>query len=363
MFLKNLQLRQFKSHSDRNLNFVSGINCFLGNNGVGKTNILEAIHFICLTKSSRNITDSQCIQHDKDFFYIKGQIEYTNLDQLLETEIVCQLKKGGKKQVLVDDKSTGKLKSHIGKYPLVMMEPEDTDLIREGGEERRRFFDGMISQMDKNYLESLIKYNKILQQRNAYLKRLEENTPKDFTQLTTYNSFLCPLGEEISKKRTEFLSEYNPIFLKHYQKLTDNIEKASITYLPSFEIGHFEETLLASQKKDLILQRTNIGIQKDDFIFHLNENEIKKFGSQGQQKSFVIALKLAQFEILEQKSSKKPLLMLDDIFDKLDDHRIGKLVEMIKNDFGQVFITDARPERTKGLLQEIKQEIKFFDLS
>lgn len=362
MILKNLHLRQFKSHSEKNFIFGRGINCFLGNNGVGKTNILEAIHFLCLTKSSRNITDAQCIQHDKDFFFIKGLIEYSSISQIIQSEIVCNLKKGGKKQLLVDDKSVGTLKNHIGKFPLVMMEPEDTDLIREGGEERRRFFDGMISQINKPYLDSLIKYNKLLQQRNAYLKKLEEVGPNDFTQLHTYNSFISPLGEEIANARRTFLQEFNPLFLKHYQNLTDQQENASIIYTPSFEAGDFEKSLINNQKKDLILGRTNIGIHKDDFLFQLEDNEMKKFGSQGQQKSFVIALKLAQFEIFENKSGKKPLLLLDDIFDKLDDLRIAKLVEMIKHEFGQVFITDARPERTKGLLKEIKQEIQFFEL-
>ncbi len=359
MYLKNLQVRQFKSYAEAHFEFIPNINCIVGENGKGKTNLLDAIYFLSMTKSVRNMSDQLCVLHGQEFFTIHGSY----LVDEMQTQITCSFQKGHKKQVLREQKAYPRLADHIGNYPVVMMDPYDTDLIREGSEERRRFFDAMMSQKDRGFLEKLLKYNRVLQQRNTLLKAFAERNQVDTLHLETYDKLLVELGEELSAFRKTFLKAYIPAFQKHYDNLSEGRELVTIHLESNFEEGHLAQTMKSNLAVDLAAQRTGIGIHKDDFLFEIDGYPLKKFGSQGQQKSFVVALKLAQFDLLWSDTNKKPILLLDDIFDKLDDRRIQRLIQMMAEDhFGQVFITDARPERTKKLLKDLKGEIKYFEL-
>jgi DNA replication and repair protein RecF len=243
------------------------------------------------------------------------------------------------------------------------MDPHDTDLVRESSDTRRRFFDGMMSQMDRQFLDQLLRYNRIVQQRNMLLKQFAEQNRIDQLQLESYHQPLVELGESLNLARIEFLRVFIPSFQEHYANLSDDREQVMIHLESSFEPGTFSESLNKAEAHDLISQRTSIGVHRDDFSFEINHYPLKKFGSQGQQKSFVVALKLAQFDTLTSIKPRKPLLLLDDIFDKLDDKRIQRLVQMMSDDhFGQVFITDARPERTKNLLKNLTSEIRYLEL-
>ena len=367
MYLKSLQVKQFKSYEEAQFDFIPEINCIVGENGIGKTNLLDAIHFLSMTKSARGIADPLCIQHEKDFFMVQGSFIYQkHLESGIpesETQITCAVQRGHKKSLLRDQKPYPRLADHIGNFPIVLMDPHDTDLVREGSEERRRFFDGMMSQLDRGFLESLLRYNRVVQQRNILLKQFAERGHVDPLQLAIYHEPMVVLGEQIHQARIEFLADFLPSFQMHYAALSDDREQVNITLESTFFSGEFDATLKAGEQQDLAAQRSTIGIHRDEFAFEINGFPLKKFGSQGQQKSFVVAMKLAQFDSLVAAKPRKPLLLLDDIFDKLDDRRIQRLIEMMAQDhFGQVFITDARPERTKNLLKSLKNHIQYIPL-
>jgi len=367
MYLKSLQVKQFKSYEEAQFDFIPEINCIVGENGIGKTNLLDAIHFLSMTKSARGIADPLCIQHEKDFFMVQGSFIYQkHLESGIpesETQITCAVQRGHKKSLLRDQKPYPRLADHIGNFPIVLMDPHDTDLVREGSEERRRFFDGMMSQLDRGFLENLLRYNRVVQQRNILLKQFAERGQVDPLQLAIYHEPMVVLGEQIHQARIEFLADFLPSFQMHYAALSDDREQVSITLESTFISGEFDATLKSGEQQDLAAQRSTIGIHRDEFAFEINGFPLKKFGSQGQQKSFVVAMKLAQFDSLVAAKPRKPLLLLDDIFDKLDDRRIQRLIEMMAQDhFGQVFITDARPERTKNLLKSLKNHIQYIPL-
>ncbi|RXK46847.1 DNA replication/repair protein RecF [Aquirufa rosea] len=367
MYLKSLQVKQFKSYAEAQFDFISNINCIVGENGIGKTNLLDAIHFLSMTKSARSIADPLCIQHGEEFFMIQGNFVYQKNEAsklpASETQVTCAYQRGQKKSFLRDQKAYPRLADHIGQFPVVLMDPYDTDLIREGSEDRRRFFDGMMAQMDRGFLDNLLRYNRIVQQRNSLLKQFAERGSIDRIQLESYHEPMVHLGEKIAQARVDFLLKYLPNFQLHYAKLSDDREQVNIQMDNTFPLGDLDASLRKAEAQDLAAQRSTLGIHKDDFIFEINGFPLKKFGSQGQQKSFVVALKLAQFDTLAQEHPRKPLLLLDDIFDKLDDRRIQRLVQMMAEDhFGQVFITDARPERTKSLLKNLAGEINYISL-
>ena len=367
MYLKSLQVKQFKSYDEAQFDFIPEINCIVGENGIGKTNLLDAIHYLSMTKSARGIPDQLCVKHEEAYFMVQGTFVYQKYDAqgqpASETQITCAFQKGSKKSFLKDQKPYTRLADHIGNYPVVLMDPYDTDLVRESSDARRRFFDGMMSQMDRSFLDQLLRYNRIVQQRNTLLKQFAEQNRIDRLQLESYHQPLVDLGESLHLARLEFLKIFIPSFQDHYSKLSDGREEVMIHLESSFEAGKFGESLKAAEGQDLAAQRTSIGIHRDDFLFEINQYPLKKFGSQGQQKSFVVALKLAQFDTLASANTKKPLLLLDDIFDKLDDRRIQRLVQMMSDEhFGQVFITDARPERTKSLLKNLKSNIQYLEL-
>lgn len=357
MHLKNIRLQQFKNYKKAEVQFSSEINCLVGINGSGKTNLLDAIHYLCLTKGAINGIDQLNVLHEKDFFTVFGDFDIEGK----EMEVRCIFENGKKKQLLQNGKAIDKMSEHVGLLPIVMIAPDDTMLIKDGSEERRRFFDNMLCQMDKQYLEKLVRYQHFLKQRNALIKQFADKGRWEKSHIEPYDREVIALSQFLAKARNGFLEEYLPLLKEYYAIISGNHEAVSITYETQCLEGNFPNDFLQNAQRDFILKRTNMGIHKDDFAFEIDGYPIKKFGSQGQQKSFVIALKLAQFQIFLAHKKTKPVLLLDDIFDKLDDKRIEKLMKLVADHrFGQLFITDARPERSKVILSEIEAESKFF---
>ncbi len=349
MFLYQIELQNFKNYESLKLDFCEGIQGIVGENGSGKTNLLDAIYYLVLSKSALNPIDQQNIRHGQDYFTIKGNFERKDFQR---EEVFCGLPKGQKKILKLNQKEYDKISEHIGKFMVVMIAPQDQSLIAEGSEMRRRFLDNLLCQLEGEYLDNLLQYNRFLSQRNAYLKQAYEQNRWDKDLLVSYDWGIHTFGEKIHVRRKAFTQDFQPIFQRHYQYLSQAKEATSITYKSDFDKGDFKDLLLQAHEKDRILQRTSVGIHRDDLAFRIGEYPLKKFGSQGQQKSFLVALKLAQFEIMQQHKGEKPILLLDDIFDKLDEKRIQKLIEMVSsNTFGQIFLTDARPERTQKILK------------
>ncbi|ESU26388.1 DNA replication and repair protein RecF [Flavobacterium limnosediminis JC2902] len=359
MYLKRLSLFNYKNIAEATFDFDAKINCFVGKNGIGKTNVLDAIYHLAYGKSYFNPLAVQNIRHGEEFFVVDGVFEK---DQR-EEQIVCSLKKGQKKILKRNNKPYERLSEHVGFIPLVIISPSDQDLIIEGSETRRRFIDSVISQLDSVYLQQLIQYQKIIAQRNALLKYFAANQTFENDTLSIYNEQLDGLGTSIFEKRKQFLEDFIPIFNQHHQAITNSAETVQVVYQSQLSekplLKLFEENLA----KDRILQYTSVGIHKDDLSFEIDTYPIKKFGSQGQQKSFLIALKLAQFEFIKKQSGVLPILLFDDIFDKLDETRVSKIVEMVNNEaFGQLFISDTHPERTEDIVKSTHQSYKLFNL-
>lgn len=357
--LQSLTLHNFKNYEDFSAQFCSNINCIVGANGVGKTNLLDAVHYLSLTKSAFTSQDNQSIKHGADLFVVSGKFELASKRH----QVVCGLQQGQKKVLKLDQVAYTKFTEHIGLFPVVLIAPQDHTLITEGSEERRRFFDTILSQIDQTYMLNLVQYNHYLKQRNALLKQAKEKGIWDNDLLATYDALLLPLNQQIFEKRKAFVTQLLPTFLAYYQYLTDGAEAVHIRYDSDVENPDFAKIFAENLRKDFELQRTTAGVHRDDFDFLLGDFALKKFGSQGQQKSFLIALKLSHFAVMEAQKGIKPILLLDDIFDKLDDKRIAKLLEMVaRQDFGQIILTDARPERSRQVLQDMQTEIKFITL-
>lgn len=350
MYLKKLHLINFKNYIDEKFDFSSKINCIVGDNGSGKTNLLDAIHYISMTKSAFNNVDTQNIKHGEQFFSIIGDLEIEKKSH----HILCNLEKGKKKILKLDNNEYEALSQHIGKFPVVLISPYDLDLIREGHDIRRRFVDSLISQTDQLYLQTLIEYNHNLKQRNHLLRYFHDKLEVDHDLLDPYNKILLEKGFKLYQKRKELTSQFVPFFQNKYSALASGKEKASITYSSQFDDDDHNSVFESSLNSDLDLQRTTFGIHRDKWEFLINGKPLKKYGSQGQQKTFVIALKLTQFEVLMNEKKFAPIMLLDDIFDKLDDKRIERLMSMVADDqFHQIFLTDARPERTKTILTSL----------
>jgi DNA replication and repair protein RecF len=331
----------------------------VGKNGIGKTNILDAIYHLANGKSYFNPLAVQNIKHGEDFFVVDGEFEKNGRTE----QILCSLKKGQKKILKRNGKVYEKFSDHIGFIPLVIISPADSDLIIEGSETRRKFIDTVISQLDSSYLQQLIKYQKIISQRNALLKFFALNHVFEKDTLSIYNEQLNTLGEFIFEKRKKFLIDFIPIFNNYHREITNSAETVQLVYQSNL----FEKdtlTLLEENiSKDRALHYTSVGVHKDDLSFEIDNYPIKKFGSQGQQKSFLIALKLAQFDFVKKQSGEKPILLFDDIFDKLDEFRVSKIIEMVnKEEFGQLFISDTHPERTENIVKTTLQSYKIFNL-
>lgn len=357
MHLDRLSLVNFKNYTEADLYFSKHINCFSGNNGEGKTNILDAIHYLSFCKSFFNPIDSQNIQHNAPFFVIQG-VFYVNGN---EEEVYCGQKRNQKKQFKKNKKEYGRLADHIGLIPLVMISPADSELITEGSESRRRFIDSVIAQYNKDYLEYLIKYNKVLSHRNALLKQFASSGNFNYDSLEIWNIQLIEYGIQVYEMRKKFIHEFIPIFQKYYELISGGKETVTIEYTSHLNKAAFTEVLEKALSKDCAMEYTTVGIHKDDLEFVIEGFPLKKYASQGQQKSFLIALKLAQFDFIKNIKQTKPILLLDDIYDKLDDNRVKQLMELVSMDnFGQIFITDTHPTRLSELFSKTNADTKIF---
>jgi DNA replication and repair protein RecF len=356
--LKKIQLINFKNYPSVEVDFSSKINVLVGKNGSGKTNLLDAVYYLSFTKSAFNSSDNLAIRRGQDHFFIRGNFQ---LNEKFH-DLSCGVQPGIKKAFAEDGREYQKLSDHIGKYPAVLVAPDDIDLIKEGGDARRKFFDSIISQIDRTYLEDLIHYNHCLRQRNGLLRMFHDRGKPDWIALEMYDEVLVPLGISIFKKRYQFVNEFLPVFSGFYNFLVGE-EPASLYYSSGLAEVEFKNALLQNRQKDVALSRTCFGPHRDDYNFTLGGEDLKKLGSQGQKKSFVISLKFSQWDVIWKHKGFQPVLLMDDIFDKLDDFRIGRLLELIKSNFGQIFITDARPDRTQGLLSQVGLKASVFEIS
>lgn len=359
MILQKLSIINYKNFESHNFDFDPKINCLVGLNGVGKTNVLDAIYHLSFGKSYFNPITLQNIKHGEDFFVIEGVYDKHDVAE----KIIVSAKKGQKKILKRNGKLYEKFSDHIGFLPLVIISPSDRDLIIEGSDTRRKFMDGVISQSDSGYLKALINYNKVLTQRNSLLKYFAVNVTFDADTLSIYNQQLDRYASEIFKKREQFIAAFQTIFLQRYQSISNGNEEVHLVYTSHLQEGDLQSQLVSNLSKDRAIQYTTVGIHKDDLHFEIEGHPIKKFGSQGQQKSYLIALKLAQFDFIKEQSKVTPILLLDDIFDKLDEKRVGQIISLVDNEnFGQLFITDTHAERTEEVIKKVHQSYKMFTL-
>ena len=358
MILKRISILNYKNLEQVELNFSSKMNCFFGLNGMGKTNLLDAIYYLSFCKSCTNPIDSQNIRHDQDFFVVQGFYE---MEDGTPEEIYCGLKRRQKKQFKRNKKEYTRLSDHIGFVPLVMVSSSDSDLIAGGSEERRRFMDVVISQYDKEYLDALIRYNKALAQRNTLLKAEQEPEGELFE---VWEEMMASAGEIVHRKRAEFISEFIPIFQSFYSYISQDKEKVDLIYESHAKDASLLDILRENRFRDRIMGYSLRGIHKDELNMLLGDFSIKREGSQGQNKTYLIALKLAQFDFLKRTGSNTtPLLLLDDIFDKLDASRVEQIIKLVAGDsFGQIFITDTNREHLDKILSKTEQDYKIFSV-
>lgn len=360
MHLKTLSLVNFKNYEQLDISLSAKINCFVGENGVGKTNLLDAVHYLSLCKSNLNPVDSQNVKYDQEFLVVQGVFERKGKEE----NIYCGIRKQKKKQFKRNQKEYTKLSEHIGLIPLVMISPADSILINGGSEERRKFMNGVIAQYSRVYLENLIQYNRALAQRNKLLKDFTFSRNFDPQMLEIWDEQLIRYGEPIYEERLRFVNDLLPVFNSFHSLVSGDREKVSLTYQAHLLDSGFREGLKASIEKDRILQYTTFGIHKDDLGMDLENHSLKKSGSQGQQKTFLVALKLAEFEFIRKLTKIPPILLLDDIFDKFDAGRVKHIISLVaENQFGQIFITDTNEQRLQGILKEIPAEHKVFRIS
>ncbi|WP_183412680.1 DNA replication/repair protein RecF [Microbacter margulisiae] len=355
MLLSNLTVVNYKNLEQIELSFSSKINCLIGNNGMGKTNLLDAIYYLSFCKSFTNPVDIQNIHHAHDFFVIQGIYQRIEGE---DTVVYCGLKRRQKKQFKLNKKEYERLSDHIGYLPLVVISPFDSSLISEGSEERRRFVDSVISQYNKLYLIDLIRYNKALMQRNSLIKN---NLMQDDLVIDILEEQMAQAAEVIFNARKAFIDEFVPLFEKRFNEITAASEHVLLKYQSQLFSNNLLSALRESREKDKILGYTTVGIHRDDLEMLLDDFPIKRIGSQGQNKSFLIALKLAQYDIVKQSSQLKPMLLLDDLFDKLDAQRVERLVRLVGgNDFGQIFITDTNRDHLIEILKNTNLEVSYF---
>jgi DNA replication and repair protein RecF len=354
MRLNSLSILNYKNIREAELVFSPKINCFIGNNGMGKTNILDAIYFLSFCKSHSNSIDSQNILHNEEFCLIHGKYEIgDNIE-----EIYCGIKYHQKKQFKRNKKEYERLSDHIGFLPLVLVSPDDEALISEGSDERRKFVDGVISQYSKTYLNQLIRFNNALKQRNALLK---SGGNADNSILDIWEDQMATYGTYIYEQRKKFIDEFIPIFQYFYSYISDGNEQISLTYHSQHESRDIKSQMISTRERDFLLGYSTQGIHKDELEMKLDGYPIKRVGSQGQNKTYLISLKLAQFDFLKRTHHLSPLLLLDDIFDKLDSTRVKKIIELVSSEnFGQIFITDTNREHLDLILQQLGQESTIF---
>lgn len=360
MFLREISILNYKNIREATLRFSDKLNCFVGLNGQGKTNILDAIYYLSFTKSAYNTIDSQNITHDAEMALIQGRYDFDNATEDTSEVISCGIKRGVKKQFRRGKKDYQRLIDHIGLIPLVMVSPQDSELISEGSEERRRFIDGVISQYDKQYLEHLTQYNALLKQRNALLKQYEDypqNAPAELFEVIEMQMVVH--ATYIFEQRTDFIQRFVPAFQEVYSAISGNSEQVSLHYTSQLQDRDLAEAFARTRQRDLIVGWTTQGIHKDELDMRLGEYPLKRVGSQGQQKSYLLAMKLGQAIFLG-----KPILLLDDIFDKLDSERVERIIRLVSSErFGQIFITDTDRQHLTSILQGMQHASSVFHVS
>lgn len=361
MYLQKLSISNFKNYREAALEFSDKINCFIGDNGAGKTNLLDAIYYLSFCKSYFNPVDTQNIRLNETFFAIHG----TYLKNGESPDVIsCIQKADSRKSFRFNQKEYERLADHIGLFPLVMVSPYDRDLINEGSETRRKYLDGVIAQFDKTYLDDLISYNRALAQRNALLKHFADSRTFEYSLLEMWDRQLTEYGHKIHAKRASFLDSFTPIFQHYFNFISEGKEKVVLKYQSQLYDRDLDQLLAISVEKDRAARFTTSGIHKDDLELLISGNPLKKFGSQGQQKSYVVAVKLAQFDYTRQIKGFKPILLFDDIFDKLDDKRVHQIIRLVsENNFGQVFITDTKRSRIEQIFQEVNIDHHIFQIT
>jgi len=360
MYLKKLALTNFKNYELNELAFSPKINCFVGNNGVGKTNILDAIHYLSLTKSFFNNIDSISIRHGEDYFIIQGTFVRDGEEDL----IYCAFQKQKQKLLKRNGKEYQKLSDHVGRYPVVMISPADSALITEGSEDRRRFMNKIVSQYSAEYLDSVLSYNKALQQRNKLLKDIKLSGIFEEDVLSIWDAQLVKYGTYVYSQRQALVNELVPVFQEYYSLISSGKESVKLKYRSHLSDGSFIDALLNSITKDRFLEYTTVGIHKDDMLLEMNDFSVKSLGSQGQQKSYLVALKLAKFDYIKRKAGFSPILLLDDVFDKFDAERVEQIIRLVGNQrFGQIFITDTHQNRLQDILSSHKTDYKLFKIA
>ena len=354
--LEKIVISDFRNIELQELEFSPNINCISGNNGEGKTNLLDAIHYLSMTKSAFASSDRFSFRHGTDEFSISGLYRMENA---LSSRFSIRMTKGEKK-VKRDDKPYNKVSDHIGVLPIVMVSPADISLVSESGEERRRFVNAVLSQMDREYMVSLQQYNRLLQQRNRMLKDMEP----DRSLLEVLDMRMAMLAEPVHQARQRFINDLKPVVNDYYRALSGDSEQVDIAYESDLFKGSLDQMLAASFEKDRILKYTSCGLQRDDLVFTMNGWPIRRHGSQGQQKSFLVSLKFAQYELMKKSYGFAPLLLLDDVFDKLDMGRVSNLLQMVSGeDFGQIFITDSNKVRMSGIVDALTSDRAYFETS
>ncbi len=358
--ISSISLIQFKNYFSQEFTFSERIIGICGKNGKGKTNLLDAIHYLCFTKSYFTRQDSLVAQHGLQGFRLEGHFSVNGK----EDKAVCILRENGKKEFSVNDELYNRFSKHIGRYPCVVIAPDDVQLIIGGSEERRKFVDTLLSQLDPAYLQSLINYTKILQQRNSFLKNYNEAFGnKDLSVLDVLDEQLITEGEVIAKKRKEFLLHFLPEVKNLYNEIAQHYEPISLIYESELIQNNLQELLQYNRQKDLLIQRTTAGIHKDDLVFNMGQQTFKSVASQGQRKSLLFALKLAEVEVIKKEKRLSPILLLDDVFEKLDDERIGNLLNRVASDeHAQIFITDTNCERLEKQLEKLETGYQLIQL-
>ena len=360
MHLKEIQLINFKNYEEGAFSFSPGLNAVSGPNGVGKTNLLDAVHYLSMCKSYYTATDQQNIRHDTAFFALHGLFA----EEGVETKISCIQQAGTRKVFKINQKEYERMADHIGRFPSVMISPYDQDYIQGGSELRRRYFDSVISQLDHGYLEELLQYNRLLVQRNALLKQAYERSSLRPADFEVWDERLSWFGGQLHEARDAFLAQFLPVFLRYFRQIAEAGETADIRYESSLHAQPMAEALHDALQRDYYAGHTTCGIHKDDFLFLCNGYPVKKYCSQGQRKTFLIALKLALFEYILKVKRVKPLLLLDDVFDRLDHRRVQCLTQLVADEqFGQVFLTDTDAERLESVCSATGLDCQYLPLA
>lgn len=365
MFLTQIKLDSFKNYEQLEISFNGRVICLTGNNGMGKTNLLDAIHYLSIGKSYFNNIDSQNVNYNADYFTIEGHFKNGPTEDANEFNIFCGFAPGRKKVIKKNDVVYERIADHIGQVPVIMLSPSDIKLIIDGSEERRKFLDTILSQIKRPYLELLLKYFKTLEQRNSILKQHGDSGKRiNISLLEVYDNMLHSTGTQIFEFRKKFLQKFEPVFLDAFKEIAGVQENIAFTYQSQLHDQQLSTLLKEGSKLDMATQRTNYGIHKDDVLFTIDDKPLKKFGSQGQQKTFLTALKLTHREIIMKSTGQTPLFLLDDIFDKLDDGRVHRFVELIsKPGFGQIFITDTSEDRIKNTVLPATGSIELININ